>query len=211
LSGFYKKFHRPIEMVQYATQTGSFQPRNVGDGEVFGAELEFRFSLGELAEGLRNLSLSSNFTYTYSRIEMSQTEYESRLDNARTGQPIGRYRDMAGQAPYILNAGLAYNGGDKGFWKGLEAGFYYNVQGLTLQYVGIVDRPDIYSKPFHSLNFNANKSFGENKRLQLGLKIENLLNQEKESVFVSYEAADQYFQRLDPGIMVQLRVSYNLF
>lgn len=211
ISAFYKKFHNPIEIVQYVTQTGSFQPRNVGDGEVFGGELEFRLNLGTLAGGLRNVSLSSNVTYTYSRIELSSTELESRQDNARSGQTIGRYRDMAGQAPFIVNLGLAYNGAEKGFFKALEAGLYYNVQGSTLQFVGIADRADIYSRPFHSLNFNANKTFGEKKRLQLGLKVENLLNQQRESVFKSYEAADQYFQRLDPGIMVQIRVSYNLF
>ena len=49
-SGFYKYFIRPIEIVQYATQTGSFQPRNVGDGKVIGIEVEFRQSLDKMAE-----------------------------------------------------------------------------------------------------------------------------------------------------------------
>ncbi len=44
-SGFYKYFFRPIEVVQYATQTGCFQPRNVGDGQVLGIEIEFRQNL----------------------------------------------------------------------------------------------------------------------------------------------------------------------
>jgi hypothetical protein len=211
LSGFYKRFHQPIEIVQYATQTGSFQPRNVGDGEVLGAELEFRFNLGMIAQAIRNLSLTSNFTYTFSRIELSKTEYDSRVENARTGQDIGRYRDMAGQAPFIVNLGLAYNGGEKGFWDGFEAGLYYNVQGRTLQYVGIVDRPDIYADPFHSLNLNANKSLGKDKRIQVGIKVDNLLNEVRESVFVSYEAADQYFSRLEQGISFQLRLNYRIF
>ncbi|MGC9344450.1 MAG: TonB-dependent receptor domain-containing protein, partial [Bacteroidales bacterium] len=100
LSGFYKKFSRPIEIVQYATQTGSFQPRNVGDGEVFGAEAELRVNLGTLlGESLNSLHFSSNFTLTRSRIKLSKTEYDSRLANARTGQEISEYRDMAGQAP----------------------------------------------------------------------------------------------------------------
>lgn len=42
LSGFYKKFTDPIEMVQYVQIAGFFQPRNVGSGEVVGAEAEFR-------------------------------------------------------------------------------------------------------------------------------------------------------------------------
>jgi hypothetical protein len=210
LSGFYKKFIRPIEIVQYASQTGSFQPRNVGDGDVTGAELEFRFSLGLLHQQLKNLSLNSNFTYSYSRIKLSKTEYDSRVENARTGQVIDEYRDMAGQSPFIINAGISYNGGEQGFWKGFEAGLYYNVQGKTLQYVGIVDRPDIYLKPFHSLNLNSNKILGKNDRLQVGMKIDNILNDTRESVFISYEADDQYFNRLYQGITFQLRASYSL-
>lgn len=211
LSGFYKMFDNPIEMVQYATLAGSFQPRNVGDGQVFGAEIEFRLNLEPLIEALRNMAISSNLTFTKSIIRLSNTEYASRVANARTGQTIDEYRDMAGQAPYIINFGVSYNGGVKGFWNGFEAGLYYNVQGQTLQYVGMVDRPDIYSKPFNSLNFNSNKSLGEDKRLQIGLKIENLLNAKKESIFKSYEATDQYFTRLYQGITFQLRLSYSLF
>ena len=144
--------------------------------------------------------LTSNLTLTESRIKLSNTEYESRVLHARTGQVIGEYRDMAGQAPIIVNSGLAYSGGEKGFFKGLEAGLYYNVQGLTLEYVGIVDRPDIYTKAFHSLNFNSSKKLGKNERLVLGLKIKNILNDRKESVFISYNATDQFFSRQDDTI-----------
>ena len=44
-STFYKKFINPIEIIQFATQSGSFQPRNVGDGQVFGFEFEARYKL----------------------------------------------------------------------------------------------------------------------------------------------------------------------
>ena len=212
VSAFYKNFIRPIEMVQFATQTGSFQPRNVGDATVFGTELELRQELGFINEKLKNLVISANLTLTKSSIELSETEYESRVANARSGQTIDRYRDMAGQSPYLVNAGIGYDGGDhQGFLHELEAGFYYNVQGQTLQYVGIVDRPDIYSKPFHSLNFNANKKFGKDDRISAGIKITNLLNNKKEAVFQSFGASDQYFSRLDPGMLFQFRFSYDLF
>jgi len=211
LSGFYKQFKNPIEIVQYATLAGAFQPRNVGDARLFGAELEFRLGLEMISKGLKNVSINANFTYARSFIKLSKTEYDSRVENARTGQTIDEYREMAGQAPFIINIGMLYNGGTTGFWNGFEAGLFYNMQGLTLQYVGIVDRPDIYSKPFHSLNFNTNKTLGKNKRFQVGLKIENLLNSRKESVYRSYEAADQYFTRLDPGITFTAQVKYSLF
>ncbi len=207
-SVFYKAFKKPIEMVQYATQTGSYQPRNVGDGQVLGAEIEVRQNLGFMSEKMKNISLNVNYTYTKSKIELSTTEYMSRVDNARTGQTVDKYRDMAGQAPYIVNAGISYEGGENGFWRGFEGGMYYNVQGQTLEYVGIVDRPDIYSVPFHSLNLNISKSFGVENHFQLGLKIDNLLNESKESVYKSYQAADQLYSRLSPGTTFQLKVGY---
>jgi hypothetical protein len=211
VSGFYKIFNNPIEIVQYATQSGSFQPRNVGDGEVFGAELEFRLNSESIIPSIRNVTLSSNLTYTRSRIRMSKTEYDARVENARTGQTIDEYRDMAGQSPFIINCGLSYNGAETGFWDGFEAGLFYNVQGTTLQFIGMVDRPDIYTTPFHSLNFNMNKIFGKNDQFQVGLKFENLLNDEKESVFSSYKAYDQYYTRLHPGTSAQLRVAVKVF
>ncbi|MDT8394519.1 MAG: TonB-dependent receptor [Bacteroidales bacterium] len=211
LSGFYKKFDDPIEMVQFATLTGAFQPRNVGDGEVIGGEAEFRFNLETITPALNGFNVLFNFTYAESRIKLSNTEYESRVENARAGQTIDEYREMSGQAPYIVNSGIAYNGGENGFWENFEAGIYYNVQGPTLLYAGIVDRPDIYSKPFHSLNFNSNKKFGTDSRMQVGLKVENILNQNEESVFQSFEAADRYFTRLNPGIHFKLSFSYSIW
>ncbi len=211
ISAFYKNFIKPIEIVQYATLAGAFQPRNVGNGQVFGGEVEFKLSFETLTRALKNMSISGNFTYTKSIIKLSETEYESRLANARTGQTISEYREMAGQSPYIINCGISYDGGEKGFTKGLEAGLFYNVQGLTLQYVGIVDRPDIYTKPFNSLNLNVSKSFGKNKKYQAGLKVENILNSEKASVFRSYEAADQFFTLLDQGITITAQFRYSFF
>jgi outer membrane receptor protein involved in Fe transport len=211
-SAFYKRLKNPIEIVQYATtQKGSFQPRNVGDGQILGLETEFRQNLGLINETFKNFSITANISVTKSLIEISSTEYNSRVENARTGQTIEKYRVMAGQAPYIINAGLSYNGGENGFWKGLEAGLFYNVQGITLQYVGIADRPDIYTLPFHSLNFNASKSLGKDNRTQIGFKIENMLNDKKESVFRSFNPTDQFFTKLEPGITFQIKLSHTIF
>ncbi len=211
LSGFYKYFNRPIEVVQYATQTGTFQPRNVGDGQVLGVELEVRQNLGALNAALENFSFSSNISVIESGIELSLTEYFSRVENSRTGQKISRVREMAGQSPWIINTGISYAGSERSFWSGFEAGIFYNVQGKTLQYVGIADRPDIYTLPFHNVNLTASRKLGREKKMQLELKIDNLLNDKKESVFKSFNPTDQFFTRLDPGITCHLKLSYALF
>nr|WP_321358802.1 TonB-dependent receptor [uncultured Draconibacterium sp.] len=205
---FYKSFKRPIELVQYATQTGSYQPRNVGDGQVMGVEFEIRKNLQFISEALKNFSVNFNYTYTKSKIELSASEYRSKELNARTGETIDDYRDMAGQAPYLINAGLSYNGGEEGFWSGFGAGIYYNVQGETLEYVGIADLPNVYTSPFHSLNFNSSKSFGKDDHYSIGFKIDNILNESKESVYKSFEAADQIFSRLSPGTTFQFKFGY---
>ncbi|MCB9225403.1 MAG: TonB-dependent receptor [Crocinitomicaceae bacterium] len=210
LSAFYKMFFDPIEIVQYTIQVGSFQPRNVGDGTVLGGELEMRQSFEFMGEKLKNFGMSLNVTYTYSRIKFSPTEKQSRIENARVGQVIGDYRDMAGQAPYLINAGLQYNGSsekDAGFLKGLEVGFYYNMQGRTLQFVGIANLPDIYSVPFHSLNFNMNKAFGANQQWRLGLRVTNLLNDKQEMVAAAYQGKDEFFQSLSPGVSARVKLS----
>ncbi|MGE4586981.1 MAG: TonB-dependent receptor [Mangrovibacterium sp.] len=210
-SFFYKDFKRPIETVQFATSEGSFQPRNVGNGEVTGVEIELRQSLKPLSKSLKNLSVTANYTRTDSKIEMSETEFQARVRHSRTGQGIKKDRDMAGQAPYLVNAGLSFDGSETGFGKGLNAGLYYNVQGETLEFVGINDLPDIYSVPFHSLNLNISKTIGEKKRFQLDFKVDNLLGEKRESVYKAYQAEKQYFEQLDPGTRFELKVSYSFF
>ena len=209
LSGFYKLFKNPIEIVQYTKQVGAFQPRNVGDGQALGAEFELRQSMGFISESLQALRINVNLTYNSSSIQMSETEYESRVDNARVGEEIEEYRTMAGMAPYLVNAGLYYTGGQEGFSQRLEGGFYYNVQGSTLAYVGVADRPDIYTEPFQSLNFNASIKLGERQKAVLGIKVENILNEDIELVYKSYNATDQYFERRSPGILTKLKLSYS--
>ena len=136
---------------------------------------------------------------------MGTTEYNARVRKARAGETIEKTRDMAGQSPYLINTGLAYRGKDNGF----EAGLYYNVQGKTLTFVGIAEKPDVFSAPFHSLNFNANRSFGASKKFQLGINVSNILGSERKLVFESYKASDKVFSRIEPGTNVSLKLGYS--
>ena len=207
VSGFYKTFDAPIEIVQFASATGSFQPRNVGDGEVIGAEVELRQDLSFISPSLEEFSFNGNFTFPKSSITMSETEFNSRVENAREGQTIEDTRDMAGQAPYIINFGFSYNN----LASGLQAGLYYNVQGRTLKYVSIVDRPDIYTVPFHSLNFTANKSFGLDEQLSLGVKVNNILNDRREEAYDAFGAEERIFTSINPGTTFSVSFGYKIF
>ncbi len=205
---FYKRFLNPIEIVRFATQTGAYQPRNVGDGELLGAEVEVRKGLGFLWEKLSRFSVNVNITASSSRIESNPTEYQSRLEHAREGETVDKYRAMAGQTPLIINAGLNYEGGGTGFAQDLKVGLYYNVQSATLLHVGIVDHPDIYSVPFHGLNAVASKKFGKEGRMAVDLKVSNLLDQTRQEVFRSFGADDQLYSSLYGGRHFSLGFSY---
>jgi TonB-dependent receptor len=206
LGTFYKTFEKPIEIVQFLSDPGSFQPRNVGNGAVLGLEFEFRKSLRFIAPSLENLQWNTNVTVTESSIKMSDSELRSRQLSAREGQEIENRRDMAGQAPYIVNTGLSFND----FTKGWEIGVFYNVQGPTLNFVGFGNRTDTYTVPFHALNFNLNKTFGADERIQANFGVENILNDKREVVFRSFEAQDQIFTRLAPGTRLKFGFSFAL-
>jgi len=204
VSAFYKQFQDPIEIVQYIQARNNFQPRNVGDGRVLGFEVEARKNLSFIAPALDRMMFVTNVTIIDSQIDMSATELRSRENTAREGEVIDPTREMAGQAPYIVNAGLQY----QGIENGLELGVYYNVQGETLLFVGVADRPDIFSVPFHNLKFNANKFIGSEERFRIGLEVNNLLGDVREQKFENFESPDKIFTSLRPGTEISFNVSY---
>lgn len=207
VSGFYKSFDNPIELVRIPVALRDFQPRNVGNGTLIGAEFELRKSLGFIRESWEDFAFSGNFTYTYSQIDMNDAEFIARQGAARDGQTIENTRAMAGQAPYIVNAGISYAGRD----NGISSGLFYNVKGRTLEIVGGNLAPDIYTEPFHSLNFTFNKTFGKDDRSSLNIKVSNILNDVRESLYQAYQADAQVFTRLNPGTAVSIGYTYSFY
>ena len=207
LSAFYKDFTNPIELVRIpAAQTSNeFQPRNVGDSWLYGFELEFRKSLAFVAGGLKNFNINGNLTIVNSSLQMNEAEYRSRKNFEKVGETIENTREMAGQAPYIINAGLGYNH----VASGLDAGFFYNVKGKTLFVVGGGLFPDVYAQPFHSLNFNMNKTVGKEKRATISVNITNLLGDVREELYSAFNATDQIFYRYSPGTEFGVGFKYN--
>ncbi len=204
-SAFYKTFTNPIELVRIPEQQTSteYQPRNVGNGELYGVELEFRKNFGFISFAMENFSLSGNFAYISSRIDMSDAEYNSRKSYEKTGEKISNYRVMAGQAPYLVNMGFSYNNNE----IGMDAGLFYNVKGPVLYIVGGGLFPDIYNQSFHSLDFSVSKSIGE--YLAIDFKASNILNDRHEQVYKSYKAEDQPFDMYSPGRSFSLGASMN--
>jgi len=205
LSGFYKYFQNPIELVAYsAAAPSNFQPRNVGNATVAGVEFEVRKNLGFI--GMKHLELNSNFSYILSSVTRDSSEFAARVASAREGEVIRETRAMQGQSPYLINAGLSYNNAKNG-WQG---GLFYNVQGEKLYIVGVADNPDVFEVPFHSLNFNVLKNFGADRQYQLGLGVNNIMDDTRDRIFRSYNSHSPFFSTWAPGRTFKLSFRYSL-
>ncbi len=206
ISGFYKSFNDAIELVRIpiAQTSNEFQPRNVGDGQVYGVEVEMRKNLPFVDN---KINFSANVTLAKSSIEMTDLERENRLAFEKAGQVIGTKRQMAGQSPFIVNAGLTYNAAESPF----NLGLYYNVKGRTLAIVGGGLFPDVYDVPFHSLNLSLNHAIGPDDKLKIGFNIDNILSSVRQSSFASFNAQDQIFSRFEPGMSFGLSLGYSIY
>ncbi len=205
VSGFYKDFTDPIELTVFGIEAiNDIQPRNLGQAQVFGAEFEVRKNFGFIAESLKDLSINANVSIIESQQTMNEAEFQGRLSAARDGESIDNERELQGQSPFLINTGLTYDSDD----KGVRTGLYYNVQGKTLQVVGIGAVPDVYTEPFHNLKFNFTKSFGEDNNSSITFRASNLLNDDRESFYESFGAEDRIYNKFSPGMNFSL--SYSL-
>ncbi|WP_456423693.1 TonB-dependent receptor domain-containing protein [Lutibacter sp.] len=194
-SAFYKTFKDPIELTFFsASAPDNLQPRNIGSAVVYGIEIDLRKNLDFIGDNFKNFTFKVNTSLIKSEQEMDKSpngEYESKLLNLRDGETLSDKRYLQGQSPYLINAGISYNNSD----KGIETGLFFNVQGKSLEVVGIGAIPDVYAMPFNSLNFTLNKSFGEHKKSSVNIKFGNILNDERESHYQSYKASDKIFSK----------------
>ena len=206
VSAFMKQFENPIELVRIpeAQTSSDFQPRNVGNGKLHGIEFEVRKNLEFITPILQNFSFNTNITFIKSQIEMTDKEFNSRLNYEKTGETISDTRAMAGQSPFVINAGLIYNNTS----SGIDAGLFYNIKGKTLEIVSSGLYPDVYLNPFNSLNFSFNKKLGKNDNTSIDFKISNILNDSVERVFSSFNTVNQYFTKFTPGTSFSLGLSY---
>lgn len=206
VSAFYKTFDDAIELVRIpAAQTSTeFQARNVGDGTVYGLEFEFRKELEFITPAFKNLLFSGNLTLVKSEIQMTDIEFNARKQFEKDGQTVDDKRDMAGQSPYVINAGISYANPD----KGINAGIFYNVKGPTLYIVGVGLYSDVYTEPFHGVNLSFNKTVGKEGRTAIDFKVDNLLNDRVEKFYQSFGAQQQIFDSINPGITFSLGLSY---
>ncbi|MGM0506429.1 MAG: TonB-dependent receptor domain-containing protein [Bacteroidota bacterium] len=215
VSGFYKQFENPIVLeLDVATDQPQYSYVNTDSGRLYGLEFEFRKHLGFLHSRLENLKFSSNVTWTYSKVDMSDQEYQTRRQLDEDIQP---YRPFPHQSPYIINATLQYEHGP----AGLDAALHANLFGPRLAANGSGAAPDIYEvygktnregqidsvRPMPDLGLRIKKSFLP--ELSVALNLQNLLDY---SVVQYQKDGDTYFTNsaINPGRTVSLSVSYSI-
>ena len=203
-SGFYKTFKDPIELTFFASAPNQLTARNLGSAKVYGAEFEIRKPLNIISDDVRKWRFSLNASLIKSSLEMFEDEYNNRLNAARDGESISRTRDLQGQSPFLINSNIEFLNEETGFQYGL----FYNVQGRTLEVVGTGIVPDVYTVPFHSLNFNLKKFLDDDGKSSISLKAKNILNSKKESVYESFNISDEIWTSRMQG--TEISIGYSL-
>ena len=203
-SGFYKTFKDPIELTFFASAPNQLTARNLGSAKVYGAEFEIRKPLNIVSDDVRKWRFSLNASLIKSSLEMFEDEYNNRLNAARDGESISRTRDLQGQSPFLINSNIEFLNEETGFQYGL----FYNVQGRTLEVVGTGIVPDVYTVPFHSLNFNLKKFLDDDGKSSISIKAKNILNSKKESVYESFNISDEIWTSRMQG--TEISIGYSL-
>ena len=196
VSAFYKDFADPIELtLNDKAGNDEFQYRNVAGARVYGIEFEARKKL--VFGNFQGLSAGTNVTLVTSEVDIPTEE----LENLRKLDPKAEAtRPLFGQSPYLVNGYLQYLGSG-----GTNANLSFNVQGERLFLVARGILPDVYEKPFPSLNLKVSQRFG---RLVASAGVNNLLDATFER---SQELGGEtyLFRQFNPGRTIRLGVNYN--
>ncbi len=197
VSMFAKQFKDPIEIAVIRDDTPSeFTAKNNEKATVLGVELEVRKNILSLNDNF-TLNFNANASYIDAKVTALIDENDITLGTEE--------RELQGQSPFMINAGLNSRFED----IALEAGIFYNVQGAALETVGAGDIPDVYSEPFHNLDFSMSKSFDTESKVnkRLTFKVKNLLNEKRESYYLWNDEKAGLFRGYNPGLVYSLGVS----
>ena len=200
LSGYYKHIADPIELV-LVNANGEQTYRNVADAQLYGVEIEARKRLDDVAAALGGFSVGMNLSLVHSSIAIDERELALR----RAIDPgVSDRRALQGQAPFLLNADVAY---EHAGW-GTSLGLYFNVFGRRLARVSFGGVPDVCEQPSPQLDFVASQRVLRDWSVKLSAK--NLLDAPYRELYDGeFSGRDAVFQEYDRGLSVSLGISYS--
>jgi TonB-dependent receptor len=205
VSGFYKKFNNPIELINRTGTSGApeLYYTNVKGATSYGVEAEYRMNLGFLKKNDSTSFLKQITLYANGSLIRSKVDLEG-ISGSEENRPL------QGQSPYIVNAGLFYTNKEGDF----SISASYNVVGQRIYIVGNVQEPSVWENGRNVIDFQIAKTFYDNK-LELKLNIKDLLAQEL--VFFQdlngnqkYDlGTDNAWQEVQFGQTISLSLKYN--
>ncbi len=169
VSGFYKKFTNPIEVLVSTSSTRFYIYQNLRSAKNAGFELDARKSLGFISpySFLKDLYLSGNFTYIDASIDLG-TAFSVTPDGKTASSK--RSRPLTGQSPYIINAGILYTGSHFGF------NATYNRFGHRIVYASPDRSEDLYENGRDVIDMQLSYKFMKDNKAEFRLNVSNLLN-----------------------------------
>lgn len=176
VSGFYKKFKDPVEMVSYMLSDGNSYHQfafNLDDATVKGIEFNIRKSLGFIGAStfLKDIYVSGNATLIKGNVTYNYDKLVAATGVTQKIYTEDRNRPLQGLAPYTVNLGLAYDG------KQIGAALNYGRTGRRLVFAGEADKYDQYENPRDVLDLQLSTRLLKDK-LELKFNASDLLNQD---------------------------------
>ena len=138
VGAFAKTFHKPIEKVIVGAGSPNLTFINAAGASNFGVEIELRKNLLTVAPLLAPFTVFTNATVMHSRLRPGDAD-------------LNPDRAMAGQAGYVVNAGLVYTA-PNGL---LSATVLFNVVGRRVTEAGTNQVPDAYEEARHLLDVSV--------------------------------------------------------
>jgi len=225
LSAFYKKFTNPVEMIaqlQASAQEIYLYSMNLKDAELKGLEFNLRKSLGFIAPRtfLNDIYLNGNFTVLKGNITYNYDAMMNPIEGIG-----GRERPLQGLSPYVVNAGITYQGSCIGM------SVNYGRNGRKLVIGGDYAKLDQYENPRNVLDVQLSALFLK-KRLEVKLNASDILNEDviiyrncgytnseeviegdpgyinRTGLGMDYNPGDWVMSRINKGINFSASVSY---
>ena len=193
VSFFVKQFTNPIEQTILPSNDLRQTFVNAAGAKNFGLEFEYRKNLASLHRKLRDFSVTSNFTFVDSNIDIKP-------ENA--GVVTSASRPLLGQSRYIYNVTGEWR---RPAWHS-QARFYSNYVSRRISGVGTFGLPDIYQEGNTFLDFVYQYSFKENGKWALRFDAENLADNK-----YRWTQANLPQREYQTGRTFQVGLSYSFF
>ncbi len=171
---FYKKFIDPVEaVIRVKSDHQNFEQHtmNLDEATARGFEVNLRKNFAFIAPALQNLYLSGNFTWMKANVKYNREDLLNPWVEEHNPD-FDRDRPLQGLSPYVVNAGLQWEGDRIG------ASVNYNRAGRRLLFAGESSKEDNYENPRDVLDLQLSYRFLRNRNLEVKLNASDILDQD---------------------------------